>query len=236
MKPANPAPESRSSFPPSARRSTLRPPLRLESPPRRLLLALLPRAVLVAAALLTGTAALAASSPEEERFVQALRQAGVVILIRHAATDPGVGDPPGFKLDDCATQRNLSDTGRAQARRLGQWFKTQRIEPTSVRVSPWCRTRETAMLAFGRAQDWTPLSNLLGDRSPQEQHAMQVRAAIAGVGRDGIEVMVSHGVSISAFIDIYLQQGEMVAVRPAAMADGGGSRPAVEVVGRLLIP
>ena len=103
----------------------------------------------------------AAGSAEQDRLVQALRSGGLVVLIRHSATLPGVSDPPGFRMDDCPTQRNLSDAGRAQARRIGQWFRQHGIEPTVIRASPWCRTRETAMLAFGRSEDWPALSNLL---------------------------------------------------------------------------
>lgn len=193
--------------------------------------------------------AVAAELPDESRLLQAMRQGGVAVLIRHAATEPGVGDPPGFELTDCATQRNLSNAGRAQARRLGEWFKSHGIVPTSVRASPWCRTRETATLAFGRSEDWPPLSNLFGDRSHQGDQARQVRSAIANVGSGSTEVLVSHGVSINAFIGVYLSQGEFVVVRPSG-ADGaggveGGRRasmgasvdaPGVDVLGRLLIP
>ena len=193
-----------------------------------------------------GAGAFAATPSEESRLVEALRQRGVVILIRHSATDPGVGDPPGFKLSDCSTQRNLNDAGREQARRLGNWFKVHGIVPTAVWVSPWCRTRETAMLAFGRSQDWVALSNLLGDRSRQDEHARQVRDAIAAVGADKVDVLVSHGVSINAFIDVYLQQGEMVAVRPVPAASTTASTTSaatgrigtggIEVLGRWLVP
>ncbi|HZH08164.1 MAG TPA: histidine phosphatase family protein [Lautropia sp.] len=179
-----------------------------------------------------GSAALAASAQDEARIVQALKQGGVTVLIRHSATDPGTGDPPGFKLSDCATQRNLSDGGREQARRLGQWFKANAIQVTAVRTSPWCRTRETATLAFGRSDDWSALSNLLSDRSRQGDQTKQVREAIAAQTDGAVSVFVSHGVSISAFVDVYLQQGEMVVVRHAGAAGNGG----MEVVGRLLIP
>ncbi len=197
---------------------------------------LLSFACLTPCAMVTTSSIALAAPPEEERLLQSIRQAGVVILIRHSATDPGVGDPPGFKLADCATQRNLSESGREQARRLGQWFAANGIRPTGVRVSPWCRTRETAALAFGRSENWAALSNLLGDRSNQDEPARQVQAAIAGVGSTAVDVLVSHGVSINAFIGVYLQQGEMVVVRPAGPTGIAAGKPQVEVVGRLLLP
>src|SRR3954468_15023369 len=73
---------------------------------------------------------------------------GAVVLFRHA-TAPGVGDPAGFKLDDCATQRNLGEQGRAEAKRLGALFRDKKIQVGAVLTSQWCRTRETARLAFG---------------------------------------------------------------------------------------
>ena len=198
-------------------------------------LTLLAFACLLPGLMLTGAVG-ATPQPEEERLLQSLRQGGVVALIRHAATDPGVGDPPGFKLGDCATQRNLSESGREQARRLGRWFEANGIRPTSVRTSPWCRARETATLAFGRSEDWAALSNLLGDRRMQHEHAGQVQVAIDRAERGAVDVLVSHGVSINAFIGVYLQQGEMVVVRPGHGAGSSSRQPAIEVVGRLLVP
>jgi broad specificity phosphatase PhoE len=176
----------------------------------------------------------AAKAPEEARLVESIRRGGVTILIRHSATDPGVWDPPGFNLADCATQRNLNDAGRDQARRIGRWFDANGLRPTTVRASPWCRTRETAMLAFGRSEDWTPLSILSSERNRQADQSQAdqtraVRAAIAQVPDGATAVLVSHGVSISAFVDSYLQQGEMVVVRRTGNAG-------IEVIGRLLVP
>jgi broad specificity phosphatase PhoE len=164
--------------------------------------------------------------------LEALRKGGVVVLIRHSATEPGTGDPPGFDLQDCTTQRNLSEAGRAQARNLGRWFRSNAIVPATVRASPWCRARETAMLAFGRSEDWTALSNFLVDGRDRDERIRQVREAIAAVGNGDVDVLVSHGVSINAFIGVYLAQGELVVVRPAV----GGGLASVEVLGRLRVP
>ena len=167
-----------------------------------------------------------------ESMAAALREGGVVVLIRHSATDPGVGDPPGFTQDDCPTQRNLSDAGREQARRLGEWFHTNGIVPSSVRASPWCRTRETARIAFGRSADWTALSNLYTEPGGRQEQTRQVRTAIAAVGKGEVDVLVSHGVSIRVFVDVYPDQGEMVVVRPSGRVGDDG----IEVLGRLLLP
>ena len=68
-----------------------------------------------------------------------LRAGACAVVLRHAHTDPGVGDPPGFQLNQCDTQRNLDAQGRAQAERIGRWFKSRALEPKAVRSSAWCR-------------------------------------------------------------------------------------------------
>jgi hypothetical protein len=80
----------------------------------------------------------------DEALWQLMRGGGQVILMRHAVTTPGVGDPTGFQLDDCSTQRNLTDVGREDARRVGATFKARSIPVGRVLSSPWCRCLETA--------------------------------------------------------------------------------------------
>jgi hypothetical protein len=75
----------------------------------------------------------------------ALRSGEAIALVRHGLA-PGVGDPPGWRLDDCSTQRNLDDTGRAESRALGERLRAERIRVTRLLSSPWCRCVETARL------------------------------------------------------------------------------------------
>jgi phosphohistidine phosphatase SixA len=143
-----------------------------------------------------------------------LRQGGQVVLMRHAVTTPGVGDPPGFKLDDCATQRNLTDAGRDDARRVGAAFKARAIPVGRVLSSPWCRCVETARLAFGRAEPWSPLSNLFGAR---EREAEQMRALREVAGRrpdDGNLMLVTHGSVVLPLTGIQPEPAEMVILTP----------------------
>src|SRR5206468_1235478 len=88
----------------------------------------------------------------DETLWTLLRDGGHVILLRHAATDRTFGDPPGFRLDDCSTQRNLIDEGRAQAKRLGAALRARAVPVGRVLSSQWCRCLETARLAFGRVE------------------------------------------------------------------------------------
>ena len=87
--------------------------------------------------LVLGALALAHADAADEAPWALLRAGGQVIVMRHAATDRSLGDPPGFRLDDCSTQRNLSDEGRAQARRVGAAFATRGIPIGRVLSSQW---------------------------------------------------------------------------------------------------
>ena len=127
-----------------------------------------------------------------------LRTCRCVLLLRHAATDPGIGDPPNFKLAVCSTQRNLSPTGRADAKRIGAWFSQRGLAPSQVRSSAWCRCQETAQLAFGKAELWSPLNSVFGDRLPLPDQTDQLRAALSQLAPGGFEVWVTHQVNVTA--------------------------------------
>src|SRR5262245_2403480 len=107
----------------------------------------------VLAFLLAGVLTAPTAVAADEEVWALLKGGGQVILIRHAITTPGVGDPPGMRVDDCSTQRNLTDEGRRDARRVGETFRTRGLVVDRVLSSPWCRCLETARLAFGRSEE-----------------------------------------------------------------------------------
>lgn len=149
------------------------------------------------------------------------------MLMRHARTTAGSGDPPGYRLGDCATQRNLDDGGRAQAQHVGKWFEEHGLRPSSVRNSPWCRARDTARLAFGRSEDWAALGNIF-DRELEASHVAEVKRFVAGIKAGEFAVLVSHGVTIAALAGAHPAPAEGVLVR-------AGAKDALEVVGRLAV-
>jgi broad specificity phosphatase PhoE len=155
-----------------------------------------------------------------------LAQGGQVVLMRHTITEPGTGDPEGMRLEDCATQRNLSEEGRAHARRIGEALKARGIPAGSVIASPWCRCMETAKLVFGRAEASPALSNLFGRRDNRERQVGEMKKLI--VKEAGNRFLVSHGSTISALTGVYLGTGEMVVVMPEDSS--------FRVVGRLQVP
>jgi phosphohistidine phosphatase SixA len=168
-----------------------------------------------------------AATPEAD-VLAALREGGGVVLVRHARTVSGIGDPPGFDVAVCSTQRNLSDAGRTQSRRFGDWFSARGLTPTALRSSRWCRCLDTASLAFPalRAEPWDALNSTFADRASRSpaQAAQLVRAVGALAGRPGFEVWVTHMVNIQAFAGVTVSMGEALFVRPGA---GAGAPPKV---------
>ncbi len=145
-----------------------------------------------------------------------LRQGGCAVLLRHARTEAGIGDPPGFTLGQCTTQRNLSEAGRADARRIGRWFAERWLVPAEIKSSAWCRCTETADLAFRRHTVWPVLNSTFGDRLQQPDQTGLVRAALAALPADRFEVWVTHQVNITALT------GEVPAMGEAFIVDRQG--------------
>lgn len=152
-------------------------------------------------------------------------QNGSIVLLRHALA-PGTGDPANFRLDDCSTQRNLSDEGRAQARQIGEQFRARNIRVTKVLTSQWCRTRETAQLAFpGLVQDEPAFNSFFSDRSTEAEQTRAARQILSQWLWPGVLVVVTHQVNITALTGVVPQSGEGVVVRMRGTE--------VEVVGRI---
>jgi phosphohistidine phosphatase SixA len=156
---------------------------------------------------------------------QLLKEPGVIILFRHA-TAPGTGDPAGFVLGDCTTQRNLDEKGRAEARSLGAAFRRQGIAVGKVLTSQWCRTRETADLAFpGQPVEEPAFNSFFGNRADEPLATARARRILADWRGPGVLVAVTHQVNISALTSIAPASGEGIIVRSG---QGG-----LEVLGRL---
>ncbi|MFC5477470.1 histidine phosphatase family protein [Massilia suwonensis] len=152
-----------------------------------------------------------AAELDENALWQKLRAGGVTVLMRHAATVPGIGDPPGFRLTQCATQRNLSDKGRQDARAIGAAFKAHGVNPGAVWSSRWCRCLDTAKLAFGRAEPEPSLDSMFNDDDKAASAKLRdLRARMAARRETTPLVLVTHDVNIRALTGVSLAQGEMV--------------------------
>lgn len=165
-------------------------------------------AQLLALGLLPSGALHAASLPPQVR--QALRESGLVLMLRHAQTDPGVGDPPGFRLGQCSTQRNLSAAGREQSRRIGEQLRALQLTPHVVRSSAWCRCTETAELAFGKAERWPPLNSFFESRRDEPAQTAELRRMLARPWPGHVEAWVTHMVNIAALTGQGVAMGELL--------------------------
>ena len=149
-----------------------------------------------------------------------LRIGGCVLMLRHAQTEPGIGDPPNFQLAQCSTQRNLSDEGRVQSKRIGLWFTARKLAVGSVQSSAWCRCKDTATLAFGRFDVLPALNSTFDSRSSQATQTEALRERLKGIRLGQFEVWVTHQVNISSMTGEGPVMGEAFVVKL-----GSGSSP-----------
>ena len=151
----------------------------------------------------------AASAADQPEVVDRLNAAGHILMIRHALA-PGNGDPPNFKIGDCATQRNLDDTGRDQARSIGVWLRKNGVTSARVYSSQWCRCLETArLLNLGPVQELAALNSFYErtqDRGPN------LRALNDFISQQPVKgeliVLVTHFVTIAGIAGTGVSSGE----------------------------
>ncbi|MGV3570749.1 MAG: histidine phosphatase family protein [Ramlibacter sp.] len=174
-----------------------------------------------------GMMVLAGAACADEALWQLLQGGGQVVMVRHALTDPGVGDPDGMKLEDCSTQRNLSEQGRGEAARLAEALRNRRVPVAGVLSSPWCRALETAKLVLGRPVQVQPaLGNLFGRPERSEQQVAELRKLVQRP-RAGNLFLFTHGSTTLALTGVSPGTSEMVILTPQP----GGFR----VAGRLAV-
>ena len=159
------------------------------------------------------------------------------LLIRHALA-PGTGDPAEFTLDDCSTQRNLDETGRQQAGKIGRLLRQSGLDRLSIFSSQWCRCRETAkLLAEGwkenvpapKVTDLPIINSFFQAFEKREKQTGDLQQWLLERSQsrqqDSLAVLVTHQVNITALTHVYPSSGEVVIVH---INDG-----AIEVVGTL---
>ena len=141
-------------------------------------------------------------------LLRAFRQSGGALLIRHAATEAGLGDPAGFTLGECRTQRNLSDAGRQASRVFGAWLQSQNFKPDAVLSSQWCRCQDTARLAFGQFEDWPALNSTFAGQGDPGAQQKALLARLRGLPPGRTEVWVTHQVIMTGLTGAYPSMGE----------------------------
>src|SRR6266498_3956369 len=161
--------------------------------------------------------------PAEDAW-EALVKGGHVAVIRHG------NDPPGFRFDDCKTQRNLDDKGRAQGKALGEAFRSHGVRVDRIVSSPVCRCMDTAsLMAVGQVESYWAL---VPDRDPNAPVRLrELKEIVSNWRGPGTLVLVTHGFTIRPLIGIIPDQAETVVLRPTP-----GIEPGAHVVGRITPP
>ena len=157
-------------------------------------------------------------SVADDDIWQQLATGGHIILMRHALA-PGIGDPPEFQRDDCATQRNLSDQGRQDAIAMGDMFRQRKIPIDAVYSSHWCRCIDTGQLmSLGEVQTapWLDSFFLPTERQARSTRTQQAMDFIQRWSGAGNLLLITHQVNITALVNRTIGSGDMVVVRQAA--------------------
>ena len=146
---------------------------------------------------------------------------GYVLLMRHSYA-PGVGDPDNFKLNDCSTQRNLSDVGRQDAKDVGEWLQRREIKIFRVETSRWCRAKETAqLLGLGKVRLNKNLDSLFeeADALNHPQTAAVLKQIQNHRNKTGLLVLVGHYVNIAALTGVGVASGEGILIKANALGE-----------------
>ena len=135
-----------------------------------------------------------------------------IILIRHALA-PGGGDPAGFKINDCSTQRNLNQAGIDQSKKIGKLFKKNKVLIDQVLTSQWCRCKDTAKYAFKNYKEFSALNSTFqsSNYKKAEQQIKEIMSFVKNWNGSGENlILITHYVIITAITDAVPRSGEIV--------------------------
>ena len=150
----------------------------------------------------------AGASADQTELIDRMKFGGHILMIRHALA-PGSGDPPNFKIGDCSTQRNLDDSGRTQARRIGMWLRTNGIKSARIYSSQWCRCLETAnLIDLGPVHELAALNSFYEKTEDREPNLKALNQFISQQTVDGkLIILVTHFVTIDAIAATSVSSG-----------------------------
>ena len=146
-----------------------------------------------------------------DKIINQLKSGGNIIFIRHAIA-PGNGDPDNFDLKDCSTQRNLSKNGIEQSKKIGEFFKDNKIKVEKVLSSEWCRCKDTAKFAFKNFEVFSSLNSFYDAKfadKKEEQIKNLKKYVKEWKGEDNL-VLITHYVVILAVLDKVTSSGEIL--------------------------
>ena len=146
-----------------------------------------------------------------KKLFNQLEDGGKIIFVRHAYA-PGSGDPSNFNLNDCSTQRNLSEDGRKQAEYIGEFFRNKKIKIDKVLSSEWCRCKETAKIAFKNFSTNSFLNSFYSSKftKNKDKQINSLNDYIIKFKSDKNLILVTHYVLISEVLNYSSSSGEIV--------------------------
>ena len=147
----------------------------------------------------------------DKKLISKLNEGGKLIFIRHAYA-PGSGDPSNFNLNDCSTQRNLSDEGRKQAEYIGEFFRNNNIKLDKILSSEWCRCKETALIAFKNFETKSFLNSFFSPKfsDNKKNQVTNLVKYIDHWNKNKNLVLVTHYVMINEVLNYAPLSGEIV--------------------------
>ena len=153
-------------------------------------------------------------SADTNDILKRITSVGHILMIRHALA-PGSGDPPNFTIGDCTTQRNLDDSGREQARKIGDWLRTNGVKSARIYSSQWCRCLETAaLIGLGSVQELSALNSFYERVQDREPNISALKGFIKRQPLDGeLIILVTHFVTIAAITGSGVSSGEGVLIQ-----------------------
>ena len=154
---------------------------------------------------------LSVKADSKKILIDELQKGGKLIFIRHAYA-PGGGDPDNFDINDCTTQRNLSDSGRVQSQKIGDFFEQNKIPIRKVYSSKWCRCKETASIAFKEYKTKNFLNSFFSAKfaNNRKKQIIDFNKFLSTWDKDQNLVFVTHYVVISEILNYAPSSGEIV--------------------------
>jgi phosphohistidine phosphatase SixA len=157
-----------------------------------------------------------AASAMASELADKLKLPNYALLVRHALA-PGIGDPAGYSLNDCSTQRNLDRQGKQQATRTGKWLQSQDIQNAMVLTSPWCRCKDTAnLLGYGQSEVEPAIGSFFEASQQAADYTQRLQKRLAQLGPtkgDKALILVTHHVNILDYMGSNVGSGDMVLVQ-----------------------
>lgn len=146
-----------------------------------------------------------------QEVINSLKDGNKLVFIRHAYA-PGIGDPNNFDIKDCSTQRNLDKTGIAQAKRIGQFFRDNKISIGSVHSSEWCRCKNTAKNAFKNYKTFNALNSFFSSKftKNRDNQMQDLKSFVKSLNSKKNIVFVTHYVVIYEALNTTVSSGEII--------------------------